>query len=378
MKQSHSKAMAEATRLTRTGDLAGATALIQSLLAGAPPVPPADTADDLVEGTFTRLDTPPPAPARQPLSETLRWIASGGMPATPTGRATSSPVAQGARFTAHSHRGPDGHRDYMLYRPASAAQDPSALPLIVMLHGCTQSPEDFAAGTGMNALAEEQGVMIAYPAQPQAANMQRCWNWYNPGDQGRDRGEPAIIAGLTRDILQAEAVDPSRVYIAGLSAGGAAATLVARAYPDVFAAAGVHSGLPAGAASDVASAFGAMRNGAAGASDATAMPTIVFHGDADGTVHPANGTAVARQSLAGFPALTAKVKTGKAKGGRAFRRTSHAGPDGRTMMEHWSVDGAGHAWSGGHPSGSYTDPTGPDASREFLRFFLQHSTRGLA
>jgi poly(hydroxyalkanoate) depolymerase family esterase len=374
MKQCRSKAMAEATRLTRNGDLAGATALIQSLLAGAPQAPPADRTEDLVEGSFTRLDATPPAPARQPLSETLRWIASGGMPASSKGRAASSPVAEGARFTAHSHHGPDGDRAYMLYRPANAAQASSALPLIVMLHGCTQSPQDFAAGTGMNALAEEQGVMIAYPAQSQAANMQRCWNWYNPGDQGRDRGEPAIIAGLTRDILQAEAVDPTRVYIAGLSAGGAAATLVARAYPDVFAAAGVHSGLPAGAASDVASAFGAMRNGANGASGVTAMPTIVFHGDADGTVHPANGTAVARQSLAGFPALTAKVKTGKAKGGRAFRRTSHAGPDGRTMIEHWSLDGAGHAWSGGHPSGSYTDPTGPDASREFLRFFLQHST----
>jgi poly(hydroxyalkanoate) depolymerase family esterase len=216
--------------------------------------------------------------------------------------------------------------------------------------------------------------MIAYPAQPQAANMQRCWNWYNPGDQGRDRGEPAVLAGLTRDILQAEAVDPTRVYIAGLSAGGAAATLVARAYPDVFAAAGVHSGLPAGAASDVASAFTAMRNGAAGSSEAPPMPTIVFHGDADSTVHPANGTAVARQSLAGFPALTARVKTGTAKGGRAFRSTSHVHADGRTMIEHWSVDGAGHAWSGGHPSGSYTDPSGPDASHEILRFFLQHSS----
>lgn len=369
-----SKSMAEATRLTRSGDLAGATALIQSVLSAAPAPQQEDVAEDVVEGTFTRLADAPPAPTRQPLSETLRWIKAGGMPVSSPPLARPGPAMDAARFTSHSHSGPQGSRDYMLYRPASAAGSDTALPLIVMLHGCTQSPEDFARGTGMNALAEEHGVMIAYPAQPQAANMQRCWNWYNPGDQGRDRGEPAVIAGLTRDILQAEAVDPTRVYIAGLSAGGAAATLVARAYPDVFAAAGVHSGLPAGAASDVASAFGAMRNGADGASGVTAMPTIVFHGDADGTVHPANGTAVARQSLAGFPALTAKVKTGKAKGGRAFRRTSHAGPDGRTMIEHWSVDGAGHAWSGGHPSGSYTDPTGPDASREFLRFFLQHRT----
>lgn len=374
MKPSHSKTMAEATRLTRSGDLAGATALIQSLLSAAPPPEPEGLTKDVVEGSFTRLADGPSVPARQPLSETLRWIKAGGMPGSSPPLAGSEPAQDAARFTTRSYRGPQGNREYMLYRPASAAQSDTALPLIVMLHGCTQSPEDFARGTGMNALAEEHGVMIAYPAQPQAANMQRCWNWYNPGDQGRDRGEPAVLAGLTRDILQAEAVDPTRVYIAGLSAGGAAATLVARAYPDVFAAAGVHSGLPAGAASDVASAFTAMRNGAAGSSEAPPMPTIIFHGDADSTVHPANGTAVARQSLAGFPALTARVKTGTAKGGRAFRRTSHVHADGRTMIEHWSVDGAGHAWSGGHPSGSYTDPSGPDASREILRFFLQHSS----
>ena len=366
--------MAEATRLTRKGDLAGATALIQSVLSAALPPKPDALTEDAVEGTFTRLADGPAAPARQPLSETLRWIKAGGMPASSPPLAPSGQTTDGARFSAHSHRGPQGNRDYMLYRPASAAGSDTALPLVVMLHGCTQSPEDFARGTGMNALAEEHGVMIAYPAQPQAANMQRCWNWYNPGDQGRDRGEPAVIAGLTRDILQAEGVDPTRVYIAGLSAGGAAATLVARAYPEMFAAAGVHSGLPAGAASDVASAFAAMRNGAVGQKKAQPMPTIVFHGDADSTVHPANGTAVVSQSLAGFPALTAKVKTGKAKGGRAFRRTSHSDADGRTMVEHWSVDGAGHAWSGGHASGSYTDPSGPDASREFLRFFLQHRT----
>ena len=366
--------MAEATRLTRKGDLAGATALIQSLLSAALPPKPDALTEDAVEGTFTRLADGPAAPARQPLSETLRRIKAGGMPASSPPLAPSGQTTDGARFSAHSHRGPQGSRDYMLYRPASAAGSDTALPLVVMLHGCTQSPEDFARGTGMNALAEEHGVMIAYPAQPQAANMQRCWNWYNPGDQGRDRGEPAVIAGLTRDILQAEGVDPTRVYIAGLSAGGAAATLVARAYPEMFAAAGVHSGLPAGAASDVASAFAAMRNGAVGQKKAQPIPTIVFHGDADSTVHPANGTAVVSQSLAGFPALTAKVKTGKAKGGRAFRRTSHSDADGRTMVEHWSVDGAGHAWSGGHASGSYTDPSGPDASREILRFFLQHRT----
>lgn len=375
MTQTRSTAMAEATRLTRSGDVAGATALIQQFLSGsAAPMPPRSPAEDVIDGQFSRISDAPQRSAPRPLSETLRWIKAGGMPGQADRTAPSPAVPHGASFTSHSHRGSEGSRDYMLYRPAGADRVQGRIPLIIMLHGCTQSPADFANGTGMNAIAEDMGALIAYPAQPQAANMQRCWNWFNPGDQSRDQGEPAMIAGLTRAILADHPVDSDRVYVAGLSAGGAAATLIARAYPDIFAAAGVHSGLPAGAASDVASAFAAMRNGASGSRQVRAMPTIVFHGDADGTVHPSNGDAVARQSLAGFRDLTASTSTGEHRG-RAYRRTSHAGPDGRTMIEHWSVGGGGHAWSGGHPSGSYTDPTGPDASRELMRFFLQHSRK---
>jgi poly(hydroxyalkanoate) depolymerase family esterase len=307
------------------------------------------------------------------LPETLRWIKAGGMPAqAPRPAAPPKRQPKGASFTLHHHAGPGGRRDFMLYRPSAAAGVQAGLPLVVMLHGCTQSPEDFALGTGMNALAEELGVLVAYPAQPQAANMQRCWNWFNPADQGRGAGEPALIAALAQTLLAGQPADPARVYIAGLSAGGAAATVIARAYPDVFAAAGVHSGLPAGAAGDVGAAFAAMRNGAQGVKGGQAVPTIIFHGDADDTVHPANGAGVARQALSGFPPLSVSVTQGRAGRGRSFSRTSHQGDDGRSMVEHWSIKGAGHAWSGGQAAGSYTDPTGPDASREFLRFFLQH------
>ena len=241
-----------------------------------------------------------------------------------------------------------------------------------MLHGCTQSPEDFATGTGMNALAEEFGCLIAYPAQPTGANAQKCWNWFRPQDQGRDLGEPALIAGLTRDILRDHAADPARVYVAGLSAGGAAAAIVAAAYPDVFSAVGVHSGLPVGSAQDVPSAFAAMRSGAAGDAGVASVPTISFHGMADSTVHPANGKAVVKQALQGRVGLGRVMDKGTSTGGRKFSRIRYQDNARQTIAEHWEIAGAGHAWAGGQAGATYTDPTGPDASREMLRFFLQH------
>ena len=182
-----------------------------------------------------------------------------------------------------------GQRSYKLYTPSCYNGTP--LPLVVMLHGCTQSPDDFAAGTQMNGLAEEMGFLVAYPAQSSAANSMGCWNWLKAADQHNGKGEPAIIAGTARQIMSHHAVDERRVYVAGLSAGGAMAAALGMAYPDLFAAIGVHSGLPCGAATDMMGALSAMKRGSSRASDSPSphpLPTIVFHGDKDRTVHPVN------------------------------------------------------------------------------------------
>ncbi|MFZ1427213.1 MAG: PHB depolymerase family esterase [Geminicoccaceae bacterium] len=293
------------------------------------------------------------------------------------GRSTpiTEPIPANARFLDGSFANEFGSRTYKLYVPST--YQGHSMPLVVMLHGCTQSPDDFAAGTQMNKLAEEHGCLVVYPAQSSSANISRCWNWFNAQDQHRDRGEPALIAGITRQVMDDYAVDPQRVFIAGLSAGGAAAAVMAATYPDLYAAVGVHSGLAHGAATDMPSALAAMRSGGTVAAQerrsGRLVPTIVFHGDQDSTVHPRNGDQVIAQARISGPAglqPTATVLRGQAPGGRSFSRTLHADPDGRSILEQWVIHGAGHAWAGGSTAGSYTDPEGPDAGREMLRFFL--------
>jgi poly(hydroxyalkanoate) depolymerase family esterase len=385
--------MNEATRLTREGRLMEATSLIQRLLRGTPVAPASEpaAAPPKAKAPLRKadaVDIEPEIVPRKPASEKAtkrgllaKILGKGAAPADVKAEPASGLKrdARGA-FLARSYSNEAGTRAYRLYVPSSYAGRP--VPLIVMLHGCTQSAEDFAKGTGMNELAEAETCLVAYPEQSKSANPNRCWNWFNPRDQKRDSGEPSIVAGIVREIAAAYAVDPARIYVAGLSAGGAAAAVLGSAYPDLFAAVGVHSGLPAGSAKDVGSALAAMRSprDPSGLRHAAVLhgrgrlvPTIVFHGDKDQTVHPSNGQHVIAQSRTReWDALRAVSNSGRVPGGHAYTRTDHHDAAGRVVLELWEVHGAGHAWSGGKPEGSYTDPLGPDASREMLRFFMKH------
>lgn len=287
--------------------------------------------------------------------------------------AAKTPLPDGGRFEEHAYVNQAGSRRYKLFVPGRYCGEP--LPLIVMLHGCKQSPDDFAAGTRMNELAEEQSYLVAYPAQSPTANSSRCWNWFNREDQLRDTGEPSLIAGITRQIMGYFAVNPTGVFIAGLSAGGAAAAIMGSAYPDLYAAICVHSGLACGAAKDLPSAFSAMRHGGSlPLATRPLLPTIVFHGDRDNTVSPLNGDQIIAQSK-GDMKFHQTISHGQSAGGIRYTRTVHADGGGSPVLEQWVLHGAGHAWSGGSPAGSYTDPRGPDASREMVRFFLERSRR---
>ncbi|MBR0925170.1 PHB depolymerase family esterase [Bradyrhizobium diazoefficiens] len=380
----------EATRLTRAGRLAEATALLQRMLHGdsapgtrsrsaAGPLPQLDPPTiDLTANIVEERVSPPTSQAgsvqRRKRSSSLKPDFSGLGLRSPISRSPpfTDIAPEGTEFIEGTFSNAAGGRSYKLFIPGRSHGQ--QLPLIVMLHGCTQSPDDFAAGTRMNFLAEEQNCFVAYPEQPSGANQAKCWNWFRTGDQRRGTGEPSLIAGLTRQIMRGYAIDPNRVYVAGLSAGGAAAAIMGATYPDLYAAVGIHSGLACGAASDLPSAFVAMRQGGKSKpiTAAERLPTIVFHGDRDTTVHPDNGNRIIEQSAkTGGP--NPKVIRARVPDGHAYTRTITKDAHGRMISEHWNIHGAAHAWSGGSPAGSYTDPRGPDATREMLRFFLEHS-----
>ena len=388
--------MVEATRLTRAGRLSEAMALIQSLLRGGRPSDMAEANPGAVALALAHpvLDLTPVAEgaapdAAEPFKIALPQEALSSVfdrldlnvPGLRGVRGRRAPPASeivppGGTFIAGSFSNEAGSRAYKLYIPSRHRGDPR--PLIVMLHGCTQSADDFAAGTRMNFAAEQHECFVVYPEQSAAANASKCWNWFKTSEQRHGQGEPALIAGITRQIMRDQRIDARRIYIAGLSAGGAAAAIMGEAYPDLYAAVGVHSGLACGAARDLPSAFAAMRGGPLHAGTgsthpgAQSLPTIVFHGDQDTTVHPRNGAGVIARANGGGR-LDAAAETGAASAGHRYSRSIQRDASGRSVLELWEVHGAGHAWSGGNPAGSFTDPRGPDATREMLRFFLEHA-----
>jgi poly(hydroxyalkanoate) depolymerase family esterase len=379
----------EATRLTRAGQVVEATALLQRMLRGgnrrtaiARLEPPTiDARANVVEESENRQTTRTlsfQARKRSAPLDGMREFSGFGLrgPITRAPPSTSDIAPKGTRFIEGTFSNAAGNRNYKLFIPSR--HQGQRLPLVVMLHGCTQSPDDFAAGTRMNFLAEEQNCLVAYPEQPSGANQAKCWNWFRVGDQQRGGGEPSLIAGITRQIVRDYSIDPKRVYVGGLSAGGAAAAVMGATHADVYAAVGIHSGLACGAASDLPSAFVAMRQGdgpKAMTDIGSPVPTIIFHGDRDTTVHPKNGDRILQQSAKATNPTT-KVLHGRVPHGHAYTHIIVTDARGRVISEHWNIHGAGHAWSGGSPAGSYTDPRGPDATREMLRFFLEHSLPG--
>jgi poly(hydroxyalkanoate) depolymerase family esterase len=400
MKTIFSSAMRKATTLAKSQHVIEAARVIQSVLGGQhhgqdavpglqPMGPEASDSPNrsgapIPESANAQAASSRPAqePAHaKPLGEVLAQLQRiNRLP--PVGKpfgqpAISPPVPAGASYVSKTFGCAAGARAYKVYVPAATRRGKP--PLLVMLHGCAQNPDDFALGTGMNMLGEEHGFIAAYPGQTAAANHSACWNWFNHRDQIRGEGEPSIIAGITRTMIAEYDIDPKRVYVAGLSAGGAMALVMTASYPELYAAAGVHSGLPYGLATDLPSAFAAMRGQPMPSHNGSRksrpkhphanVRTIVFHGENDHTVNPSNAELIVAQARAGLRDSAQETREGRS-GGRAYTRTLIIDERGAVRLEHWAIAGLAHAWSGGRPEGSYTDPHGPDASREMLRFFL--------
>ncbi|HEY0427261.1 MAG TPA: PHB depolymerase family esterase [Pyrinomonadaceae bacterium] len=295
-----------------------------------------------------------------------------------------------------------GTRNYKLWIPRGVVPG-KTLPLVMMLHGCQQTPDDFAAGTDMNSLADQYRFFVVYPEQPSSANSTNCWNWFLPEHQARDAGEPSILAGIVRKIQETYGIQNNRIFVAGMSAGAAMSVIMAATYPDIFSAVGVSAGLEYKAANDLTSALIAQQRGGLPPDEqgktafemsgnrAHRMPTIVFHGSLDQTVNVANGAQVIQQWAQtndfiddGFDnnsvdAAADDILAGTApNGGLNYTRYIYRDAQGQTLLEYWLVDTMLHRWSGGSSAGSYTEPRGPNASYEMIRFFGLNVSRSKA
>ncbi len=308
-------------------------------------------------------------------------------PVAPATLDPSAPPAQGRMIRDRFAYGVMT-RHYRLYCPALPEQRAGQrLPLVVMLHGCRQDPDDFAAGTAMNEAAQRDGFFVLYPAQTRRAHHLGCWNWYRLLHQQRDLGEPGLLAALVRQTMARHPIDPERVFVTGLSAGGAMAAILGEAYPELFSAIAVHAGVPVGLARSAPRAIAVMKRGPiagiARRAPSHALPLLVVQGMADGVVHPDNAQRLVDDARMGLAARTGPLQAQRetaadsGAGGHRWTRETHRDDHGHAWIESWSVDGLAHAWSGGRPTGSYTDPAGPDATAITLRFFEQQRGRRL-
>lgn len=294
-------------------------------------------------------------------------------------------------FTSKTYNG----RTYKLYVPSSY-QGGAALPLVVMLHGCTQDPDQFAAGTQMNALAETEKFLVLYPEQPSSANSNKCWNWFDTAHQSRGSGEPALIAGMVNQIKSSYSIDADQVFVGGLSAGAAMSVIMGATYPDIFAAISVGAGLEYKAATSVTGAYTAMSSGgpnpiqqgdlaySAMGEHKRVVPVILFHGTADYTVAPINAHQILSQWAQtndrasdgldnnNIDDTADQTLPGTVSGGRSYTQYIYKDTAEKTVMEKYMIEGMGHAWPGGSTSGSYTDPKGPNATTLSWNFFKSH------
>lgn len=381
--------MKDALRATLSGHPGHATRIIKNAL-NASPSPRQDDGAHKSTSAAGSARGKPSDRTRWPLGEVVSALQTAGKSAKTKKTSTNSrrtafhpnPVADAypssPQLTQRSFADPAGRRntDFHLFLPQQA----KPTGLVVMLHGCTQDGPDFATGTDMNKVAEVHGLAVVYPDQHRSANVSRCWNWFDPAHQQRGSGEPAIIAGITNSLVEEFDLDRNKIFVAGLSAGGAMAAIMGETYPDLYCAVGVHSGLAYGSANDVMSAFAAMGGKAprpaakrvkqSGISEKNPR-TIIFHGTADKTVHPVNAERIVSGGQSAMTDAGDEREYSLKGDGYEGTRSVIADSQGKPRLESWLIDGAGHAWSGGNPKGSYTVADGPDASAEMVRFFLE-------